>query len=70
MVKICLPIQETQEIPGLRNGNPLQRSWLENSRERGDWWAAVRGGKELDITEHTEHKQGEQVDPAQSPELQ
>ena len=36
-------------IPGLRrspgggNGNPLQYSYLENSRDRGDWWATVHG---------------------------
>ena len=24
---------------GERNGNPLQYSWLENSMERGAWWA-------------------------------
>ena len=26
-----------------RNGNPLQRSCLEDPRERGAWWAAVYG---------------------------
>ena len=25
------------------NGNPLQCSWLENSRDEGAWWAAVYG---------------------------
>ena len=36
-------------IPGLRrspgegNGNPLQYSCLENSRDRGAWWATVHG---------------------------
>ena len=25
------------------NGNPLQRSCLENPRDRGAWWAAVYG---------------------------
>ena len=28
---------------GERNGNPLQYSCLENSRDRGAWWAAVYG---------------------------
>ena len=28
---------------GEGNGNPLQRSCLENPRERGAWWAAVYG---------------------------
>ena len=25
--------------PGKENGNPLQYSCLENSMDRGDWWA-------------------------------
>ena len=28
---------------GEGNGNPLQRSWLENPRDGGAWWAAVYG---------------------------
>ena len=28
---------------GEGNGNPLQRSWLENPRDGGGWWAAVYG---------------------------
>ena len=28
---------------GEGNGNPLQRSCLENLRDRGAWWAAVYG---------------------------
>ena len=27
--------------PGEENGNPLQYSCLENSMDRGAWWAAV-----------------------------
>ena len=27
--------------PGGGNGNPLQYSFLENSMDRGAWWAAV-----------------------------
>ena len=39
--------------PGEGNGNPLQHSYLENSMDRGAWWATVRGvAKELDTTEH------------------
>ena len=45
-------------IPGLGrsprggNGNPLQQSCLENSMDRGAWWAPVHGvTKELDITQ-------------------
>ena len=29
--------------PGEGNGNPLQYSFLENSMDRGDWWATVHG---------------------------
>ena len=45
-----LPIvQKTQcdhwvgRIPGEGNGNPLQCSCLENSMDRGTWWATVHG---------------------------
>ena len=29
--------------PGVGNGNPLQYSCLENSMDRGAWWATVSG---------------------------
>ena len=29
--------------PGGGNGNPLQYSCLENSTDRGSWWATVHG---------------------------
>ena len=29
--------------PGVGNGNLLQYSHLENSRDRGAWWATVHG---------------------------
>ena len=38
--------------PGEENGNPLQYSCLENSMDRGAWWAIVPGvKKDLDTTE-------------------
>ena len=38
--------------PGGGNGNPLQRSCLENPMVRGAWWATVYGvAKELGMTE-------------------
>ena len=47
-------------IPGLERsprrggGNPLQYSCLENSMDRGAWWAIVHGvAKGSDTTEHT-----------------
>ena len=51
--------QETQSIPrwgrshGEGNGNPLQYSCLENSMDRGVWWATNSpwGHKELDTTD-------------------
>ena len=35
--------------PGVRNGNPLHYSCLENSMDRRAWWAM--GLKESDMTE-------------------
>ena len=41
---------------GVGNGNPLLYSCLENSMDRGAWWAIVHWGhKDTDMTEHT-HK--------------
>ena len=38
--------------PGGRHGNPLQYSCLENSMDRGAWWATVHGvTKESDTVE-------------------
>ena len=37
--------------PGVGNGNPLQYPCLENSMDRGAWWATVHGVAELDMTE-------------------
>ena len=36
--------------PGEGNGNPLQYSCLENSIDRGAWWATVHGVSKLDTT--------------------
>ena len=30
-----------KDLPGKRNGNPLQYSCLENPMDRGAWWATV-----------------------------
>ena len=35
------------------NGNPFQYSQLENSMDRGAWWATHGVEKESDTTEHT-----------------
>ena len=32
-----------EDSPGEGNGNSLQFSCLENSMDRGAWWATVRG---------------------------
>ena len=37
--------------PGVGNGNPLQYSCLENSMDRGAWWAVAHEVAESDITE-------------------
>ena len=37
--------------PGEGSGCPLQYSCLENSMDRGVWWATVHGITELDMTE-------------------
>jgi len=37
--------------PGTGNGNPLQYYCLENSMDRGAWWATIHGVAELDRTE-------------------
>ena len=36
-------IPRSGRSPGKGNGNPLQYSCLENSMERGAWWATVNG---------------------------
>ena len=38
--------------PGEGNGNPLQYSCLENSKNRRAWQAAVHGVAESDLSEH------------------
>ena len=39
------------KIPGGGHGNPLQNSCLENSVDKGVWWATVHSRKESDMTE-------------------
>ena len=36
--------------PGIRNGNPLQYSYLGNPMDRGAWWATVHVFAESDAT--------------------
>ena len=36
-------IPRSGRSPGEGNGNPLQYSCLENSMDRGAWWATVHG---------------------------
>ena len=45
-LRICLPVQETQETwvqesPGVGTGNPLHYSCLKNPMAREAWWATV-----------------------------
>ena len=58
MVKNCLQCRRPEfdpwsgRSPGEGNGNPLQFYCLENSMDRGAWWATVHGvAKESDMTE-------------------
>ena len=44
----CL-IPGSGRSPGRGNGNPLQYSCLENSMDRGAWWAMVHGVAESQI---------------------
>jgi len=44
-------IPESGRFPGEGNGNPLQYSCLENSMDRGAWWASPWGRKKPDMTE-------------------
>ena len=43
--------------PGEGNGNSLQYTCLENSKDRGAWWAIVRGVTESDTTRQLTHIQ-------------
>ena len=45
------PGAENGRSPGAENSNPLQYSYLENSMDRGAWWATVHEVAESDITE-------------------
>ena len=46
-------ILESGRSSGEGNGNKLQYSCLENSMDRGAWWATVHRVKESDMTEVT-----------------
>ena len=48
-------ISGSERSLGVRSGNPLQYSYLENPMDRGAWQAIVHRGIELDTTEVTEH---------------
>ena len=44
-------IPGSRRCPGKGNGNPLQYSCLENSKDRGAWWATVHRIAESETTE-------------------
>ena len=47
------PVPGFERSPGRGNGNPLQKSCLENPMDIGAWQAAVRGVAASDMTGHT-----------------
>ena len=50
------------ESPGIGNSTPLQYSFLENSMDRGAWWAIVHGAiKESDTTEQLSTHKSEKL---------
>ena len=48
-------ISGSGRCPGVGNGNPLQYSYLENSIDRGAWWAIVHGGakSQTELSKHS-----------------
>ena len=48
-------IPGSQRSPGRGHGNPLQYSRLQNTMDRGAWWATVHRLVESDTTEMIEH---------------
>ena len=53
-------IPRSGRYPGEGHGNSLQYSCLENTMDRGTWWAtSPQGHKEQDITEVTQHTMGD-----------
>ena len=53
-------IPELGRCTGVGNRNPLQFSCLENSTDRGTWWATVHGIAESNMTEHN-HNNNERL---------
>ena len=42
-IRVTVVIPELGRAPGIGNGNALQYSCLENSMDRGAWWATIHG---------------------------
>ena len=50
-------IPGTGRSPGEGNGNPLQYFYLENSKDRGTWWATVTGSQRVRHDSATKQQQ-------------
>ena len=65
-------ISEPGRCPGEGNGNPLQYSCLENSMDKGAWWATVPWGRkrvrhDLATKRQQQHTAVSETDSQRSP---
>ena len=49
---VAVSIPGSRRTPGGGNGTPLQYTCLENSMDRGVWWATVYKVRKANVTEH------------------
>ena len=56
-----------ERSPGVRNGNPLPYSCLENPMDRGAWWAVVHGAQRVRHNWETEQTHTGKLTPQNKP---